>query len=307
MLISYVNGKYFKNPSIFDRGLQFADSFYSVFLIIQNKIIDEKVHFYNLQDTAQKLGFNELDITDIKNNLQTLLKKNNLQDASVYIQISRGGNGNYREYLPKPLNSKPNIIISVTPFNLEPFPNELQQVTLLCLPDTRHKLVNFKTTNLLATIMGKQQAKNQKLDEVLFIKSTKSPETNDDENGSNGAVTDFFITECGSSNIFIIDSNNVIKTPPSNGSIYNGITRQRIINIVENELTNYQIQYNKNLYKQDLMDAQAIFTTASKSLIAQVALIKHDDQILYENSLDNDIVKQIAEHYNNFIHNIITK
>ena len=93
--ISYVNGNYIdhKNASVHieDRGYQFADGVYEVFAILGKKIVDYDGHIERLFRSLNEIRVNtpisrESDLFVIRN----LVKKNNIVDGLIYLQVTRG-------------------------------------------------------------------------------------------------------------------------------------------------------------------------------------------------------------------------
>ena len=93
--IAFINSKYveFKNAKVHieDRGFQFADSVYEVLKIINKKLIDFDYHFKRLKYSSSELSFNlKIDKDKLHRIFLNLIKKNNLSNGIIYMQITRG-------------------------------------------------------------------------------------------------------------------------------------------------------------------------------------------------------------------------
>ena len=109
----YLNNKYvnYKDAKIHieDRGFQFSDSVYEVIKVINGKLLDIEFHLSRLKYSTSELNFNsKINKPSLKNIFLSLVKKNQLKNGIIYLQITRGIQP--REHAYKK-NLKPNIII----------------------------------------------------------------------------------------------------------------------------------------------------------------------------------------------------
>ena len=115
--------------------------------------------------------------------------------------------------------------------------------------------------NYTSSMMAKWQARKNGYDEIIFT----------DEEG--------YITEAPTSNVFIINQENVLLTAPESDVLY-GITRKSILEIARNE--NINIKEDKiPLY--ELENAREVFLTSSSHLISPV--VKIDNRPLENQNL----------------------
>ena len=91
--ISYVNGSYVDNKeakvNIEDRGYQFADGVYEVFAVIK-KIVDYDGHLNRLYSSLNEISLTSPIIKAYIFHIRNLIRKNNIKDGLIYLQISRG-------------------------------------------------------------------------------------------------------------------------------------------------------------------------------------------------------------------------
>ena len=214
MKISYVNGNYLPHEDatthIDDRGTDFADGVYEVVSYKGGNFIDLEQHLQRLENSlagiriAQPMGMNEL-----KNEIFTLVKKNNIPDGIVYIRITRGVA--LRDH-PYPENTKPNIIMTVKLWK-KPSEDEYKNgVPVITHPEIRWAWRHIKSISLLPNVIAKQAAIEKNCKEAWFVEK------------------DGTVTEASSSNVYIV-KNNVVITHPANEAILGGITRDTLLNL----------------------------------------------------------------------------
>lgn len=249
---AYLNNKYleFKNTKIHieDRGLQFSDSVYEVIKVFNKKLLDFDFHIKRLKYSTNELRFNyKVDKNNLYKIFSNLIKKNNLINGIIYLQITRGIQP--REHAYKK-NLKPNIIIytSKKKFNI---PNKnFKGVKAITYPDIRWGRVDIKTTSLLANIMAATHANINGAYESIFFKDNK-------------------ITEGTHSNVWIIKNKKII-THPANKEILRGVTRTILINIIKS--SDFSLD-EKEFSIKEMLTADEVFITSSGSLITPIIQI----------------------------------
>ena len=245
----YLNNKYvnYKDAKIHieDRGFQFSDSVYEVIKVINSKLIDIEFHLSRLKYSTSELNFNfKINKPSLKNIFLSLVKKNQLKNGIIYLQITRGIQP--REHAYKK-NLKPNIIIYTAKkkFNL---PNKnYKGYKAITYPDIRWGRPDIKTTSLLANILAATEASKKGAYETIFFKGKK-------------------ITEAAHSNVWIIKNNKII-THPANREILRGVTRTVLINLIKNQ--DFKL-IEKEFSLNELFKADEVFITSSGSLVTPI-------------------------------------
>ena len=210
--ISYVNGKYISHSSaavsIDDRGLQFGDSAYDVFAILNGHLVEYQRHVQRLRTSLAALSIHmPLSNRSLLAITKVLVAKNRLKEGMIYISVSRGTA--VREHGAPTSLIKPNIIITAKAMRLGKHFDSLRPYRLLLTDDDRWRRVGIKTTMLLANCLAKTKAMKVGFDDNLFVR--------------NG-----IITETSAANIFFCDSSSILYTHPK-GHVLQGITRRSII------------------------------------------------------------------------------
>ena len=245
----YLNNKYinYKDAKIHieDRGFQFSDSVYEVIKVINSKLLDIEFHLSRLKYSTRELNFNfKITKSLLKNIFSNLVKKNQLKNGIIYLQITRGIQP--REHAYKK-NLKPNIIIYTAnkKFNL---PNKnYKGYKAITYPDIRWGRPDIKTTSLLANILAATEASKQGAYETILVKGKK-------------------VTEAAHSNVWIVRGKKII-THPANKEILKGVTRtvlKKIINSLNLKLIEREFSF------KELMKAEEVFITSSGSLVTPI-------------------------------------
>lgn len=277
---AYLNRKYinFKDAYIHiqDRGFQFSDSVYEVVKVINKKLIDFDYHISRLKYSTKELNFNlKIDKNYFNKIFINLIKKNNLTNGIIYLQITRGLQVREHSYKKK---IKPNIIIysSNKKFNL---PNKnYKGYRAITYPDIRWGRPDIKTTSLLANILAATQASKKGAYEAILFKNNK-------------------ITEATHSNVWIVKNNKII-THPANKEILKGVTRTVLLNLIKSE---GMILFEREFSIKQLYNSDEVFITSSGSLITPIIKV---DNIKINNGKIGPITKSLAlNFYKSIIYN----
>lgn len=212
----YVNGEYLPEEeakiSVFDRGFLFADGVYEVSSVLQGKLIDNTAHLARLERSLKELEMpapvTPEELTAIE---KELVRRNNLREGAVYIQVTRGAAERDFAY---PKDAKPSLVLFTQEKSLIDSPAAAKGIAVITLPDIRWKRRDIKTVGLLAASMAKQAALNA---------------------GANDAwlVEDGYVTEGSSNNAFIVTHDDVIVTRHLGNEILHGITRASILRLAQ--------------------------------------------------------------------------
>ena len=266
----YLNNKYvnYKDAKIHieDRGFQFSDSVYEVIKVINGKLLDIEFHLSRLKYSTSELNFNfKINKPSLKNIFLSLLKKNQLKNGIIYLQITRGIQP--REHAYKK-NLKPNIIIYTAKkkFNLPD--KNYKGYKAITYPDIRWGRPDIKTTSLLANILAATEASKQGAYETILVKGKK-------------------VTEAAHSNVWIVRGKKII-THPANKEILKGVTRtvlKKIINSLNLKLI------EKEFSIKELMKAEEVFITSSGSLVTPITQV---DKIKINKGKIGAITKSLA-------------
>jgi D-alanine transaminase len=213
--IVYLNGHYLPieeaKISVLDRGFTFGDGVYEVIPVYNNHIFRLKEHIERLNNSLDEVfidkphGMNQWEKI-----LHELIDKNSANDTaldqSLYIQVTRGVSE--RDHAI-------DIATDQTVFAMSrPLVKKDRSVGISAIveEDIRWKYCHIKAITLLPSVVLRHKAKQSGATEALLIR-------------------DGYVTEGAASNVFIV-KDGVVKTPPKDGSLLPGITRNLVVELL---------------------------------------------------------------------------
>lgn len=213
----FLNGEYLPEEqakvSIFDRGFLFGDGVYEVIPVLQGKLVDEAHSVERLRGSLAAIEIawpcSEQAYLEM---LRELIRRNGLEEGSVYVQVTRGV---AERDFPYPKGVSSTLMAYTTVRNLLSNPNAERGVSVISVPDLRWKRRDIKSLNLLGQCMAKQQAVSQGAYECWMVE-------------------DGLVTEGGSSSAFIVKDECLITRALSN-SILPGIRRKVIVQMAREQ------------------------------------------------------------------------
>jgi D-alanine transaminase len=210
-LTVYLNGAFvpYEQASIpvEDRAFMLADGIYEVARVYGGRPFQMEAHLKRLARSARELRLPEPDLAELDRASRELLTRNNLSEATIYIQVSRGAY-NPRTHAFPTGTVTPTVLIIARPAKA---PEEKWEtgVKAITVPDQRWARCDIKSVALLPNVLAKQAATDAGAYEAIFVR-------------------DGFAIEGSSSNFFaVIDGE--IWTYPACNYILRGITRDVVI------------------------------------------------------------------------------
>jgi len=251
---AFVNGAYLPHEDaavhIEDRGFQFADGVYEVIACIHGNLADERGHYERLERSLRELGMGmPMQREAIQLIVRELLRRNRLQNAIVYMQVTRGA---AKREFPFPKNVRQSLVITTRPFRFDDNPKIKTGIKAVTVPDMRWKRRDIKTVALLPQVLAKQKAVEQGANEAWMV----------DDQG--------FITEGSSSNAWIVTREGVLVTRKATTDILRGVTRTALDKIGR-EL---QIRIEERSFRpEEVYEAAEAFVSAATALVTPVVEI----------------------------------
>ncbi len=273
----YLNGEWIDaseaKVSVRDRGFLFADGVYEV------------VRYYNAKPLAMHHHVDRLafSLAQIRMAMPTqgqsldaisdeLVHRNQLTDASVYWQITRGTAARNHAFPDPPVPST--VLAMAQP---EPALPEHDKPSALCAitqPDLRWSKCAIKSISLLPNVMARQAAVDAGCDEAILHR-------------------DGIVTEGTARSIFIAEHGRLI-THPLDGSILGSITRQLMIEFSEQA----GIAVIEETYGLDrLHDADEVIAVGTTT---EVAAITHVDDHPIADGKPGDLALQMCAAYRKY-------
>ncbi len=258
--IAYVNGRYLPHREaqvhIDDRAHNFADGVYEVTLVVNGRMIDEEGHMKRL---ARSLA--ELDMvppmTDraLVHVMNQTIRRNRVRDGMVYLQINRGTAPRLHQYDNDAL--EPTVVVTAKTVKLPQSADNVEGVKVITQPDIRWGRVDIKTTSLLPNIMAKTAAARAGAYDAFLVDG------------------DGCVTECRSSNAWIVDTEGRLVTRPLDSEILPGITRDRVIALARG----LGIEVVERAFTvEEALTAREAFLTSTTSYVKPVTQI--DDTVI---------------------------
>ncbi len=212
-LTVYLNGQFlpYEQASIpvEDRAFLLADGIYEVIRVYGGKPFCMEQHLERLARSARELKMPEPDLAQLDEVSRKLVAINNLSEATIYMQISRGAYSPRTHAFPTG-EVRPNVLVIARPFADA---EELRQkgARAITVPDQRWARCDIKSTSLLPNALAKQQAAEAGAYEAIFIR-------------------DGFAIE-GSSSNFMAVIDGEVRTYPKCNYILGGITRDVVLRL----------------------------------------------------------------------------
>ncbi|MAE51319.1 MAG: D-amino acid aminotransferase [Micavibrio sp.] len=276
--ISYVNGAYVPHQRacvhIEDRGFVFADGVYEVIGLINGKYADECGHLDRLERSMRELQINPPKTRDaIRFIMRELVRRNRLQNAAIYLQVTRGTAK--RDFKFPTADTPSTLVMMCWPFNYDANPNVQNGVKVCSVPDQRWARRDIKTVALLPQVLAKQKAAEQGCYEALMLDG------------------DGMINEGGASNFWIY-KDGVLKTHQADQSILKGVTRTAVCDIA----AKHNIKIVEGPFGLDeAINADEAFCTSATALIVPVVQI--DDHVLGDGK-PGPLARKIYHYYRDY-------
>jgi D-alanine transaminase len=250
----YVNGEYLPEEeakvSVFDRGFLFADAVYEVTSILDGKILAFDGHAKRLQRSLDELQMqNPISTEDLLEVHRELVKRNELVEGMIYLQISRGNPGD-RDFVFPSEDVKPTIVLFTQTANLLDSPKIATGMKVISVDDQRWARRDIKTTQLLFPSMAKMMAKAAGVDDAWLVE-------------------DGHVTEGSSNNAYIVKDGKII-TRHLGSEILHGITRAAVLAYAE--AAQMQIEERPFTIKEAKNADEAFITSASTFVMPVVEI-----------------------------------
>lgn len=252
--IVYLNGDYLPlseaRVPVLDRGFIFGDGVYEVIPAYGGKLFRLDEHLQRLQNSLNGVRIdNPFTPAQWQSVLETIIEKNPVEDASIYLQVTRGIAKRDHAF---PVGTKPTVFVMSSPLITTDKQSFERGAAAITLDDTRWQYCNIKAITLLPNILLRQTAIDEGAIEAILIR-------------------DGDVTEGAASNVFIV-SNGTIMTPPKADRLLPGITRDLIVELAHaNDLPMQEVNFSR----QTLATADEIWISSSTKEIMPIVNLDH--------------------------------
>ncbi len=253
----YLNGKIVDEKqakvSVFDHGLLYGDGVFEGIRVYNGRIFREDEHVRRLYESARAIAL-EIPLTpdEFRKAMHDTLRANKLRDAYIRAVVTRGVGdlGLDPRKCPKPT-------VFIIAASIELYPEEFYRRGLeIITAATRQKPPDvisprIKSLNYLNNILAKIEGIQAGCIEAIMLNHKGE------------------VAECTGDNIFIV-VRGVLKTPPPDAGILEGITRGVVIELA----SNLGIEVREvPLTRFDLMTADEVFLTGTAAEVIPVVRI----------------------------------
>lgn len=252
----YVNGQYLPENeatvSIFDRGFLMADGVYEVTSVLGGKLIDFDGHAVRLARSLGELDMrNPISKDDLLEVHRELVRINAIDEGLIYLQITRGSDGDRDFAFPDPDTTEPTLVMfTQNKPGLADNPAARRGSKVISIDDIRWGRRDIKTVQLLYPSMGKMMAKKAGCDDAWMVE-------------------DGMVTEGTSNNAYIVKGNRIITRQLGN-EILHGITRVAVLRFAREA----QMEVEERPFTIDeAQTADEAFTTSASAFVMPVVEI----------------------------------
>ncbi|WP_298858470.1 D-amino-acid transaminase [uncultured Sulfitobacter sp.] len=252
----YVNGQYMPENeatvSIFDRGFLMADGVYEVTSVLDGKLIDFEGHSVRLERSLGELDMrNPISKEDLLEVHRELVRVNEIDEGLIYLQVTRGSDGDRDFAFPDPETTEPTIVLfTQNKPGLADSPAAKRGSKVISIEDIRWGRRDIKTVQLLYPSMGKMMAKKAGCDDAWMVE-------------------DGMVTEGTSNNAYIVKGNRII-TRHLGTEILHGITRAAVLRFAREA----QMEVEERSFTiEEAQAADEAFTTSASAFVMPVVEI----------------------------------
>ena len=252
----YVNGEYLPEQeatiSIFDRGFLMADGVYEVTSVLDGKLIDFDGHAKRLRRSLGELDMtNPMSSDDLLEIHRELVRLNEIDEGLIYLQITRGSDGDRDFAFPDPETTAPTVVLfTQSKPGLADSPAAKKGAKIISIDDIRWGRRDIKTVQLLYPSMGKMMAKKAGCDDAWMIE-------------------DGYVTEGTSNNAYIVKDNTIITRHLGN-EILHGITRAAALRMAREAQMKVE---ERSFTIEEAQEADEAFTTSASAFVMPVVEI----------------------------------
>lgn len=252
MALVYLNGEIVDERealiSVNDRGFVFADGIYEVIRVFGGKPFELGRHLDRLERSAAAIRL-ELDPSadEIGKIAEDLLIRNDEEEASMYIQVTRGS-APRSHAIPQGVTNT--TFVAIRP-PLAPKPEILKDgAAAITVPDDRWARCDVKVIGLTANVLARSAAVDAGAYEAIFMR-------------------DGYVTDAASCNVFAVFGATV-QTAPCTNYILWGITREVVLELArEDGIDTLEASFRAD----QLAEADEIFVTGTSSGIVPIVTL----------------------------------
>jgi branched-chain amino acid aminotransferase len=274
----YINGKLYDKPdakvSVYDHGLLYGDGVFEGIRIYDGKIFRLREHVNRLFESARAIKL-EIPLTreQMLEAITSTVKANNKHNGYIRPIITRGAG---TLGLDPRKTTDPQVIIIVDDISLYPpevYESGLELATVATIRNHPNALnPRIKSLNYLNNVLAKIEAIQAGCLEALML----------NEKGE--------VSECSGDNLFLV-KRGVLRTPPVDGGILEGITRDAVLELARGAKIPVQ---EMALTRHDVYTADECFLTGTAAEV--IPVVKCDGRLIGTGK-PGPITRQLREQF----------
>lgn len=248
--IVYLNGAFLPveeaRISPFDRGFLFGDGIYEVVAFLGDMPLGLEAHMERLERSLAEIEIPApMPMDELAGVIKRMRTHCPAENATVYLQVSRGAGEKRSHSWQEDLT--PTVFAQSSGFERQTMDKLEQGFAVITQPDIRWLRCDIKSIALLPATMAAKAAQRAGVLETVLHR-------------------DGMLTECSSSNVFIV-RNGKVETPQADNRILNGIHRQFALRAAQRAGIEVREQ---DVPLEALAAADEVFVTSTTREIAPV-------------------------------------
>ncbi|WP_299549027.1 aminotransferase class IV [uncultured Tateyamaria sp.] len=235
---------------IFDGAMQFGDAIYEVTAVADGRMLNFSPHMRRLERSGTAIDPEGLpSFADLEHIHAQLIRRKQLRDGLVYLQVSRGSNGD-RDYYFRKETALTVILFTQSKPGFLDMGDAHPGLHVQLVPDHRWARCDIKSTQLLWPVLAKQRASNAGFDDAWFVQ-------------------DGVVTEGTTNNAGIVLDGKVV-THPTGDNILAGTARASLVSVA----TALGMDAEERPFTvEEINDAEEAFITSSMNILVPVTRI----------------------------------
>ena len=253
MQTAYLNGTLLPlseaRVSAMDRGFLFGDGAYEVIPVYSRRPFRLAEHLRRLRQTLDGIRLdNPHDDAAWARLIGEIIARNDGEDQSVYLQITRGADTRRNHAFPASVT--PTVFVMSEPLLTPPPAQRETGIAAVSAPDMRWLRCDLKTTSLLANCLLRQLAVDAGCVETILFR-------------------DGYMTEGAASNIFAMKA-GVMLAPPKNHLMLPGITYDVVLELAADHGLPCEV---RDVSEDEARAADELWMTSSTKEVLPITLL----------------------------------